>query len=143
MYSASGGSWFKTRTAELKAQNEAAGRSEHSTGKQSDHNFVLPALIAVEADGLLDGLSIGLAGWEQVNLSACLIDYAIKHGLNDSQHGFDSIRAQAIKKYPNATDKKDAVLKALDTLLAEHSAPNTYSQSRSLIEKAINAIKGI
>jgi hypothetical protein len=97
------------------------------------------ALTAVEADGLLSEIPLGFAGWEEVNLSACFIDYALKNGL--AQYDFASIRKEAKSKYSTLVDKRRVVSKAIDILLAEYNKPNTYAPNKGLVQKAQNALR--
>ena len=93
------------------------------------------AILAVEADGLLQcDLQIGLAGWEEANLSVCLIDYALKNGLDESTD-FEPIRAKAQQKYPTFEERRETVRKIIDILLAEQNRPNIYAPNKALLQK--------
>jgi hypothetical protein len=100
------------------------------------------ALTVIEADGLLNEVAIGLAVWEEVTLSACLIDYALKHGLPQSAD-CDYIRAQAREKYPTSGDRQSLVLKAFALLLAEYNKPNVCAPHKTLVERAKNTLEGV
>jgi len=73
-------------------------------------------LTVIEADALFGELPTGLAGWEEVNLSACLVNYALECG---EKGPFDSIRSEARKKYTTPTERTRIVLRALDILLQD------------------------
>ena len=97
-------------------------------------------LAAVEADAFLSEISLGLAGWEELNLSACLIDYAVKSGLPESQDDFDAVRTRAKSNYSTPAEKKAVIRKALDMLLAEYNKPNVYAPNKAVVQKAKNAL---
>ncbi len=87
-------------------------------GSSKAASGINPDIITViEADGLFWDLPTGLVGSEQVNLSNCFLTYAIGRGVEGPPEAFDSIRAEAKKKYPTAAQQTKTVLEALDLLL--------------------------
>lgn len=78
-------------------------------------------LTVIEADGVFGELPTGLAGWEEVNLSACFVNYALERG---EKGPFDSVRSEARRKYTTTAERTRIVLRALDVLLQQFRLEN-------------------
>jgi hypothetical protein len=74
-------------------------------------------LTVIEADGLLSDLPTGLAGWEEINLSVCFINYALERGAKELD--FDAIRSKARNKYTALEERTRIVVHALNKVLGQ------------------------
>jgi hypothetical protein len=95
-------------------------------------------LTVIEADGLFGELPTGLAGWQEPNLSACFISYALERG---EKGPFDAIRSEARKKYPTTEGRRKVVLRALE-ILQQNFRLETIAGGKQIVRKTKAALEG-